>query len=156
MKRAETLKLRQCDAADPKGTRRYNGPLLLFANIYVQGRITVGEVGRFRDAEAAAEAGRRSAEVRRRKAQMSPEERALDAIGGKLGDLTKELLEAALGKGDFENLKPETRLTAILRAMEWKLGKAPTARRSEPDESPEVPTAEGLFGGTPAPDQGAA
>jgi len=97
------------------------------------------------DAESAAEAGRRSGEVRRRKSTMTPEERALESIGAKLGSLTKELLEAALGEGDFEDLKPETRLTAILRAMEWKLGKAPTAKRQETETPPEVPTAEGLF-----------
>lgn len=98
------------------------------------------------DSESAAEAGRRSAEVRRRKAQMSPEERALDAIGQKLGRLTGELLEAALGEGDFAELKPETRLTAILRAMEWKLGKPPTAKREEAaKDEPAPPTSETLF-----------
>jgi hypothetical protein len=98
------------------------------------------------DSEAAAEAGRRSGEVRRRKVKLTPEERALEAIGQKLGVLTKELLEAALGEGDFAELKAETRLTAILRAMEWKLGKAPTARREEAakDEEP-PPTGESLF-----------
>lgn len=118
----------------------------------------------FSDPEAAAEAGRLSGAIRRRKASMTPEERALDAIGRKLGPLTKELLDAALGEGDFASrveeyeedgetkrvfipgLKPETRLSAILRAMEWKLGKAPTAKRSEPEAETETPTAETVFG----------
>lgn len=98
------------------------------------------------DEESAAEAGRKSGEARRRKSSMTPEERALDAIGGKLGDLTTELLDAALGHGDFAELKPETRLTAILRAMEWKLGKPPTAHKPElPKEKIEIPTGEDLF-----------
>lgn len=77
---------------------------------------------------------------------MSPEERALEAIASRLDKLTSELLDAALGEGDFTELKPETRLTAVLRAMEWKLGKPATVKpTSGEDKTPEVPTAEGLF-----------
>jgi hypothetical protein len=77
---------------------------------------------------------------------MDPEERALDVIGRRLGDLTDELMDAALGEGDFTDLKPETRLTAILRAMEWKLGKAPTAKLEPKKETPaEIPTGATLF-----------
>lgn len=77
---------------------------------------------------------------------MSPEERAQDAIRSRLGRLTAELLAAALGEGDFEELKPETRLTAILRSMEWGLGKAATAPRPEPgkEETPAL-TGDDLF-----------
>lgn len=86
----------------------------------------------------------------------------MEAITSKLGPLTKELLNAALGEGDFaprwlespdgedrvfvQGLKPETRLTAILRALEWRLGKAPTRKVSEAEPDKELPTAEGLFG----------
>lgn len=121
--------------------------------------------------ETARAAGKASAEARRRKRDLSAEDRALDAIGRRLGDLTNELLDAALGEGDFAahwvvppgareadglgiesgkpfyvpGLKPETRLTAILRALEWKLGKAPTAKPKVEEDKPEVPTSESLF-----------
>ncbi len=92
------------------------------------------------DAEAAAEAGRKSGEVRRRKATMTPEERAFDAIGTKLGDLTGELIDAALGRGDFENLKLETRVTALTRLLEWRLGRPASVKPKEEPDQPDVPT----------------
>lgn len=98
------------------------------------------------DSESAAEAGRKSGEARRRKAEMSPEERALDAIGLKLYDLTHELIDAALGQGDFEALKLETRVTALQRLMEWRLGR-PAAVKPKEEESPAVPASgDDLFG----------
>lgn len=102
--------------------------------------------GPWADKDLAAEAGRRSGEVRRRRRDMTPEQRALDAIGAKLGRLSGELLDAALGEGDFVDLKPETRLTAILRALEWKLGKAPTAKPQVEEKNPAIPTSDSLFG----------
>ncbi len=91
------------------------------------------------DSEAAAEAGRKSGEARRRKAQMSPEDRALDAIGTRLGDLTSELIDAALGQGDFAELKLETRVTALQRLMEWRLGRPAAVKPKEDSDSPAVP-----------------
>ncbi len=101
------------------------------------------------DEDTAAEAGRKSGEVRRRKASLTPEERALDAIGQKLGRLTNELIDAALGEGDFADLKLETRVSATRTLLEWKLGKAAAIRPkpSEEEEDPEaVSTPETLFG----------
>ena len=83
------------------------------------------------DAESAAEAGRRSGEVRRRKAQMSPEERVHDAIRGKLDKLVGELIHAALGEDDFEDLKLETRVTALTRLLEWELGRPAAVKPKE-------------------------
>jgi hypothetical protein len=99
------------------------------------------------DPQTAREAQEASVRARLRRRDLTEEERALDAIGAKLGALTKELLKAAMGEEDFEDLKPETRLTAILRAMEWKLGKAPTAKLAPPEpDNTEVPqTGEDLF-----------
>ena len=98
------------------------------------------------DTESAKEGQRRGVETKKRRKTMSPEERALEAIGADLGRLANELLDAAHGKGDFEDLKPETRLSAVLRALEWKLGKAPTAKLPPPKpETQEVPTGEELF-----------
>jgi hypothetical protein len=89
--------------------------------------------------ETAAEAGRKSGEARRRKRLLSPEDRAFDAIGQKLGDLTKELIDAALGTGDFEDLKLETRVTALQRLMEWRLGRPAAVKPKEEPDSPAVP-----------------
>ena len=98
------------------------------------------------DAESAAEAGRRSGESRRRKATMTPEERALDAIGRNLDGLTKELIDAALGRGDFEGLKLETRVTALQRLMEWRLGRPASVKPKEEPDAPAVPAdGEALF-----------
>lgn len=91
----------------------------------------------FSDPEFAAAAGRAGAETRRRQAAMTPEERAFDAIGRNLGQLTRELIDAALGSGDFEDLKLETRVTALTRLMEWRLGRPTTAK--SPPEDPETP-----------------
>ncbi|MES2156047.1 MAG: hypothetical protein V4510_13015 [bacterium] len=92
------------------------------------------------DAESAAEAGRRSGEVRRRKALMSPEERVHDAIRGKLDKLVGELIHAALGEDDFEDLKLETRVTALTRLLEWELGR-PASVKPTQEAAPEAPPA---------------
>lgn len=101
-----------------------------------------GEEGRRR----AAEAGRKGAEVRARKRDLTPEERALDAIKGKLSSLTNELMNAALGQGDFVDLKPETRVAALKTLMEYGLGKPTAQSKTEPtDEGDTGPTPESLF-----------
>lgn len=97
------------------------------------------------DSETAAEAGRKSGEARRRKSTMSPEERALDAIGSKLSDLTSELIDAALGKGDFTDLKLETRVTALQRLMEWRLGRPASVKPKEDLPAEPPATGEDLF-----------
>lgn len=97
------------------------------------------------DSEAAAEAGRRSGEVRRRKATMTPEERAQEAITRKLDRLVNELIDAALGEGDFGNLKLDTRVTALTRLLEWKLGR-PASVKPAKEDPPETPaTGDDLF-----------
>lgn len=100
------------------------------------------------DAEGAAAAGRKGAEVRRRRATMTPEERALDSIGRRLGELTTELLAAALGEGDFEELKLDTRVAAIKTLMEWRLGKPGAVKPTQGDPEDEAGasiTADSLF-----------
>lgn len=97
------------------------------------------------DSESAAEAGRKSGEARRRKREMSPEERALDAIGQKLDDLTSELISAALGKGDFEALKLETRVTALQRLMEWRLGRPASVKLKEEETPAATASGDDLF-----------
>jgi hypothetical protein len=71
---------------------------------------------------------------------MTPEERALEAIGSRLGDLTNELMDAALGRNDFEDLALATRVNALMRLMEWRLGK-PASVKPLPAEDSEAPPA---------------
>lgn len=69
---------------------------------------------------------------------MTPEERALEAIGNKTDRLVGELISAALGEGDFTDLKLDTRVTALTRLLEWKLGRpgAVKPKAEEPEETP--------------------
>lgn len=98
--------------------------------------------------ESAREAGRKSAAARKRRAAMTPEERARDSIARRSDDLVKELLEAALGEGDFAELKLETRVTALTRLLEWQLGRPAAVKPKEDPDSPEDPgpqTGDDLF-----------
>lgn len=98
------------------------------------------------DREAAAEAGRKSGEARRRRAAMSPEERVRDSISKQSDALVSELIDAALGHGDFEDLKLETRVTAITRLLEWQLGRPASVKPKEEETTPAVPASgEALF-----------
>jgi len=97
------------------------------------------------DSDAAAEAGRRSGEARRRAAAMNPQERALDAITKKLGSLTNELISAALGEGSFAELDPKTRVSALVRVLEYGLGKPTVAAKAETNDEPSGPTPESIF-----------
>lgn len=89
--------------------------------------------------ESAAEAGKRSGEARRRRASLSPEERAREAIAAKSDRLVAELVNAALGEGDFVELKLETRVSALTRLLEWQLGRPASVKPKESEEAPEVP-----------------
>jgi hypothetical protein len=90
--------------------------------------------------DSAREAGKRSGEVRRRKATLEPEERAHEAIRGRLDKLTSELIAAALGEGDFTELKLETRVSALQRLLEWELGRPPAAKPvATTEEEPATP-----------------
>jgi hypothetical protein len=90
-------------------------------------------------AETAAEAGRKSGEARRRRKDMSAEERVRDSITQKSDALVKELIDAALGEGDFDTLKLETRVTAITRLLEWQLGRPAAVKPKEEQDSPAAP-----------------
>lgn len=78
---------------------------------------------------------------------MSAEERVRDAITAKSDALVAELIDAALGKGDFEELKLETRVTAITRLLEWQLGRPAAVKpKEDADDHPAVPSdGEALF-----------
>jgi hypothetical protein len=99
-----------------------------------------------------AEAARRSHEVQARKRALSPEERAAEAARTAAPELIKELLDAALGRGDFGAIKPEDRLKALTRALEYGIGRPGVARRE--DGIPQlVPSAADLFGPVTPPEE---
>lgn len=108
--------------------------------------------------DEAREAQARSVESRLRRQNMSPEQRALDAIGSKMDRLTGELLSAALGEGDFSDLDKKTRVQALIRALEYRLGRPTTSKVEPPREDPTesgVPSPEDLFSRQGGPDAGA-
>ena len=100
----------------------------------------------FTDPERASAAGKASAEARRRRKAASPETRALELIRSSVDKLTEELLDAALGKGAFVDLKATERLKALQRALEYGLGR-PGAQREAEEAPADLPTGESLFGG---------
>jgi len=89
------------------------------------------------------EAGIRSAEVRARR-DLTPEEQ----IEAELPRLMASLLDAALGRGSYGELKPADRLKALQTALAYGLGR-PGARQ-EPETASEPPSAASLFGSAPA------
>ncbi len=102
----------------------------------------------FSDPDFASEAGKKSAELRALRSG-TPEDRAQAAIQRKLGRLTSELLDAALGEGDFADLKASDRLKALTTALQYGLGRPGAAKPT--DTAPEAPTAAALFG-VPTPE----
>ena len=83
-------------------------------------------------AEAAALASK-GGKARARQLKLSPEERAVEAVRSKAPDLMRELLAAAMGAGDFEGIKAETRVSAILRALEYGIGRPAPAVKAKPE-----------------------
>jgi len=61
-------------------------------------------------------------------------------------ELTKALLDAALGRDVFVNLSPADRLKATIKALEYAVGR-PGAKDGDDEPTPELPTGESLFGG---------
>jgi hypothetical protein len=99
-----------------------------------------------------ADAARRSHEAQRRKRDLSPEERAAEAARTAAPELVKELLDAALGRGDFKTIKPEDRLKALTRALEYGIGRPGVARREDGTPT-DIPSAADLFGSAAPPEE---
>lgn len=72
-----------------------------------------------------------------RLAQMTDTERAQALIQSKLSPLTRQLLDAALGRKDFASLDPKERLAATIRALEWGIGRPIPMSPVKPPESEE-------------------
>jgi hypothetical protein len=95
----------------------------------------------FDDPDAAREAGLKSAEARRRRAEedaKDPEAAIRRLLGGHRTELAQNLLDAALGRGDWDKLPLDKRLTALTKAMEYAVGK-PTVKRDTPETEPPAP-----------------
>ena len=99
----------------------------------------------FSDPDAAREAGIKggaaSAEARKRRAEedaKDPEAAIRRLLGDHRRELAESLLDAALGKGDWEKLPLDKRLTALTKAMEYAVGK-PTTKRDTPESEPPAP-----------------
>ena len=107
--------------------------------------------------ELARELGRKGGEARaeslRRKKEMTPEERAREVIMLKQERLVSELLDAALGQGDFAQLDLKTRVSATVKALEWSIGRpasAPKGQGRKPEEPEEESFGINIFTQEPA------
>ena len=91
--------------------------------------------------EYASKGGQASAERAERRRGMTPEQRVKEAFQASSEMLADELIDAALGRGDFEELDPKIRITAIVKAMEYGLGKPNTGQSisgPEPEKKQEA------------------
>jgi hypothetical protein len=91
-----------------------------------------------RDREAAREAGRRGGLRRQELARLKredPEAWARETFSSERAALSKELLDAALGRGAWHDLPLDKRLQALTKALEYAVGR-PVARKD--DQAPET------------------
>lgn len=97
-----------------------------------------------RDKEAAREAGRRGGLRRAENARLKkedPDAYIRATFAAERAALSKELLDAALGRNEWHDLPLEKRLGALTKALEYAVGR-PTARKDE--EAPAVENPPGL------------
>lgn len=100
----------------------------------------------FSDPEVQRDASLAGVEARKRRAELAklpPDEQ----IAAELPRLVASLLDAALGRGSFGELKAADRLKALQTALAYGLGRPGT--KKDPEEAPETPTAASLFGREP-------
>lgn len=88
------------------------------------------------DSESAKEAAAKSAEVRRRRAEMTPAERVRDLAAADADASMRDLIKAAHGKDEFEKLAIEKRVDALKSVLAYGVGR-PTAIKTEPADNPE-------------------
>lgn len=103
----------------------------------------------FTDPEKAREAGLKSAEARKTKAERSLE----DPLGSiqtqlapRLGGFVEELQKAAKGEGEWAKLPPASRLQALSKLLEYAVGRPRSAEKPTPGpaEKPDSPDAAGI------------
>jgi hypothetical protein len=88
--------------------------------------------------ENAKEMARRAVDARLKNAELraavTADARAREVLASHAEALAKELLRAALGKGDYAGqLKPRERLHAVIKALEWGIGRPRPAIQSDRD-----------------------
>ena len=92
--------------------------------------------------ETAKEASQRGVQARReratQRAEMQADVRAKDVLASSAEALAKELVHAALGRGEYATLAPRERLQATIKGLEWAIGRpGPPAPPEQPIEEPE-------------------
>ena len=77
--------------------------------------------------ENAKEMSQRGVQARReraaRRVELQADARAKDTFACSAEALAKELVNAALGRGEYAKLKPGERLQATIKALEWGIGR---------------------------------
>lgn len=69
--------------------------------------------------------------------RKSPEEKARELLARRAPELAEELLKAARGEDPYDELPEKDRLAALIRALEWGLGRPATRKPEKPDDRPE-------------------
>jgi hypothetical protein len=88
---------------------------------------------------AASQGGKQKGINAQRRREMTPQERAMDALRNKSDKIADELVDAALGQGDFEQLDLKTRAQLLVRIQEWLVGKPAVLKTVDKPEEPEEP-----------------
>ncbi|HLE82194.1 MAG TPA: hypothetical protein VJA25_13030 [Dehalococcoidia bacterium] len=99
----------------------------------MQGEPRVGNRATFSDREKAVAAGKIGGAGRRREAKRRREDPLYNAKKA-LPGLMDELLKAAKGQGDWKGLTQRERLTALLKAIEYGVGRPTTVDKQGPKD----------------------
>ena len=83
--------------------------------------------------EQMAKGGRRSGEVRREKSARRRED-PLFVVEESLGESLQELVKASRGQGEWKDLPASARLQALLRVIEYGVGKTVTVDKMRPKD----------------------
>jgi hypothetical protein len=96
--------------------------------------------------EQAREAAKLSHLARAANKEKDPATRATELVRAATPALMGELLKAARGEEEFEGLTPAARLSAIIKALEYGVGRPTAAPKGEDQDIPANITPESLFG----------
>lgn len=88
--------------------------------------------------------GKARAEQRKREGNKSPEERAVARFAREADSLSEELIKAAKGEDGWEELKATDRLGALLRVLEYGIGKPTANPKDEKKPTGDTPEPDGL------------
>lgn len=92
--------------------------------------------------ETAKEAAAKSLEVRRRRREMTPEERVEESCKRVAPQLINELIDAAKGTGDFTSLDLNRRIDAMKTVLAYGVGRPWSGKpnpKLPPDDEEEPP-----------------